>query len=278
MVKALDNALKPSVALLLGVAVVVGSVLLAAVPIPSYATQQTSPMALDPRIRTFTYRPNEIFRFTGHYRYQSVIEFDADEKINVVSLGDSLAWQIRPIGNRLFIKPIEPDADTNMTIITNRRVYNFELYAKEAKDLHDTSLVFLAKFVYPSEGSSSVMHFGQSSSYIPDIEGEPEKYNFNYTITGSENIAPIRIFDDKRFTYFQFREGNADIPAFFVVRKDGSEQLVNYRIAGDYVVVERTTSQFTLRNGDEVVCVYNESNPLKVTDEVKKSKKRFFFF
>jgi type IV secretion system protein VirB9 len=73
----------------------------------------------------------------------------------------------------------------------------------------------------------------------------------------------------ERFTYFKFKTKNAEVPAFFMVDSDGNEALVNYRVSGEYIVIERVTSQYTLRNGTDVVCVFNESMPL----EKKKKKK-----
>ncbi len=239
---------------------------------PSFALQEYRPLSVDKRIRTYTFNPNEIYSFTGHYGYQSSIEFSPEEKIGVVSLGDSLSWQVEPIGNRLFLKPVEPDATTNMTVITDKRVYNFELYAEEAEGIRDEDLVFNAQFYYPDYESAAVRSFASNATKMPDIEKEPQKYHFNYTLTGPENIAPMRIFDDGEFTYFQFRDKNAEIPAIFVVDSRGSESLINYRVLGDYIVVEQVSSQFTLRYGDDVVCVYNESRPLKIVKPEKKKK------
>src|SRR6185369_12735631 len=67
------------------------------------------PLATDSRLKTVIYSPNEIIKFTGYYRYQSNIEFSDGETIGTISLGDSVAWQVNPIGNRLFLKPIEQD-------------------------------------------------------------------------------------------------------------------------------------------------------------------------
>jgi type IV secretion system protein VirB9 len=225
----------------------------------AYALREPKPTAMDSRIRIMVYNPDDVFKFTGYYGYQASIQFAEEETIDTISMGDTLAWQVVPNGNRIFIKPMEPDATTNMTVITNRRLYHFELHADEAQDINDPDIVFAVRFIYPDEdGNGGVQHFAVSSA--PDLT-RPEKYNFNYTISGSEYIAPIKIFDDGEFTYFQFKNKNAEIPAFFLVDSDNREAMVNYRIIGDYVVLERVASQLTLRHGTDVVCVFNESLP-----------------
>lgn len=221
------------------------------------ALQEPRPIATDYRIRTVRFSPNEIFKFTGHYGYQSSIEFAQDETINTVSIGDSIAWLIDPAGNRLFIKPIEQDATTNMTVITDKRTYHFELHARETENIRDTSMVFVMRFAYPEEDYEAISIATYDT--IPDFEAEPEKYNFKYSIRGSENVSPIRIFDDANFTYMEFRDKNAEIPAIFHVDSLGNEELVNFRTRGDYIVVERVSPVMTLRRGGYIVCVYNES-------------------
>ncbi len=235
---------------------------------PVWALQSSRPIATDSRIRTVRYSPNEVYQFIGHYSYQSAIEFEAGETIQTVSVGDSTAWMVNPSGNRLFLKPIEQNALTNMTVITDKRSYLFELHAEETTDIRDKDMVFSYRFAYPQSDASAIDFSAQEA--FPDIEGEPEKFNFNYSIRGSSLIEPVRIFDDGEFTYFEFRDRNAEIPAFFHVGATGDEQLINFRKRGNYIVVERVSSRFTLRRGPDIICVYNEKMPMPVIPVVEK--------
>lgn len=225
------------------------------------ALQEPRPVATDDRIKTVRYNANEIYKFTGFYHYQSVIEFGEGEEIQTVSIGDSIAWQLTPQGNKLFIKPIEQDALTNMTVITSRGMYHFELHASETDSIRDKNLIFVLRFIYPDD-TGGLSNF--STGGVPDFT-DPETYqrlNFKYSVAGTEFNAPVRVFDDGEFTYFQFRNKNAEVPAFYYVDPDGSEGIINYRTKGDYIVIERVAPVFTLRNGPYVHCVFNENMPL----------------
>lgn len=226
----------------------------------AHALQEPKAIATDSRIRTVRYSPNEVYQFIGHYSYQSAIEFAEDEKVQTVSIGDSTAWMVNPSGNRLFLKPIEQNALTNMTVITDKHSYLFELHAEETKDIRDKEMIFVMRFIYPQSDASAV-DFAQFEP-MPDIERTPEKFNFNYTIRGSNLIEPIRIFDDGEFTFFEFKDKNAEIPAFFRVDSMGNEELINFRKRGNYIVVERVSSRYTLRRGPDILCVYNERMPM----------------
>ena len=232
------------------------------------ALQESIPISTDFRIREVPYDQNEVYKFIAHYRFQSSIEFEEGEDIQTISVGDSAAWQIVPTGNRIFVKPIDENPDTNMTVVTNRRIYYFELHGEIADDVAAKDMTFVMRFVYP--GQLTVQNF-DAADKVPnqDIAENPEKYNFNYSISGPARISPIRIFDDGEFTYFQFRDINADIPAFFKVDSEAREGIINFRTVGDYVVIERVTSMFTLRHGPDIVCVFNEASPLQLLPEVR---------
>jgi type IV secretion system protein VirB9 len=227
---------------------------------PAYALQQPRAIATDSRIRTLRFSENEVYQFIGHYGFTSSIEFAADETIKTVAIGDSVAWMVNPSGNRLFLKPIEQNALTNMTVLTDKHSYLFELHSEETKNIRDKDLVFNVRFVYPQNevSETGVSQFEE----FPEIDKHPEKFNLSYSVRGSSLIEPLRIFDDGEFTFFEFRDKNADIPAFFRVNADLQEELVNFRKRGDYVVVERVASRFTLRRGPDILCVYNEKMPL----------------
>ena len=210
------------------------------------------------KFRSYIYNPNDVYRYAGHYTYQGFVEFEEGETIGTISMGNPSLWLFETLGNRLFLKPVgEDNSETNMTIISSKRVYHFELMAKEARGINDKDLIFVAKFVYPDEKDKNLVSFPKIlPSDEPDMR-DLSIYNFNYQYTGEPAIAPIKIFDNGEFTYFQFAKKNAEIPAIFSVDSEGFESLINFRAAGSYIIVEKVAPQFTLRNGDQIVCVYN---------------------
>jgi type IV secretion system protein VirB9 len=223
------------------------------------ASQMPRFLGTEKKFRIYVYNPNDVYRYIGHYSYQGFIEFDTGETISTISMGDQSLWLFEHLGNRLFLKPVADNADTNMTVITSKRIYQFELTAKEAKGIDDKDLIFVVKFVYPDEKDKNILEFPKAQiSDEPDMR-DLSIYNFNYELTGEPSIAPVKVFDNGEFTYFQFPKKSSDLPAIFSVDSSGFESLVNFRAAGDYLIVERVSAQFTLRNGNDIVCVYNNS-------------------
>ena len=234
----------------------------------SYASQLPRFLGNEKKFRSYIFNPNDVYRYIGHYTYQAFIEFGPTETISTISMGDPSLWLFEHLGNRLFLKPVAKNADTNMTVITNEKVYHFELTAKIATSIDDPDLVFVIKFIYPDEADKNILQFkAKPKSDAPDMR-DLSRYNFNYEFTGEQTIAPVKVFDNGTFTYMQFSPANPEVPAIFSVDSSGFEELVNFRVAGDYIVVETVSAQFTLRNGADIVCVYN-NNRLKTGKPIK---------
>lgn len=232
----------------------------------AYAAKTPKSIITDERVKELAYDPNQVFEVTANYGYQTAIEFAPDEQIKVVVIGDSIAWQTQNFENSLFIKPVENNAATNLTIVTNgnngKRTYYFKLHSAAPTK----AMTFAVRFVYPNQnhavGMAGSTNAG-STHHANIIALDPLKLNFDYGVAGDKSTIPLsKVFDDGQFTYFLF-EHNAEIPSFYVVQNDGTEALVNNRRDGQYMVVERTGSLFTLRSGTAHLCVKNNVSAVK---------------
>ena len=224
----------------------------------SYSAQLPRFLGTEKKFRSYVFNPNELYRYFGHYTYQGFIEFEGGETISTISMGNPTLWLVETLDNRLFLKPVgEDNSETNMTVLTNKRIYHFELVAKEAKGLSDKDLIFVVKFSYPDDKDKNILEFAKAPpSDEPDLR-DLSIYNFNYQYTGEKNIAPTKVFDDGTFTYLEFANKNTEAPAIYSVDSEGYESVVNYRIAGKYMIVEKVAPQYTLRNGSDIICLYN---------------------
>ncbi len=264
----------------------VGILVVCFLPIPTFAQ---TPITTDSRIRTLVYNPNEVYELKFYYNYQSFIEFSDDEEIEMISIGEAFAWRLTPAAKRLFIRPLEIAAHTNMTIITNKRTYHFDIRSDEFNGKADEDLVYTVRFFYPQIGQPlpippqlSVPNIAAKAKSLPRglpgviktpmpsvkldtklpgiIERNPEEatLNFDYSLAGkADKITPLKVYDDGVETHFQFPDDNLLIPTISTVNSSGSENPVIYVVRDRYVVVPTVTRQFTLRLSDSLLCVYN---------------------
>jgi type IV secretion system protein VirB9 len=203
---------------------------------------------IDDRVKMLVYSANQVFKLVAYYGYQIDIQIADSEEIKTIAAGDSVGWQIVGAGQHIFIKPMASGARTNLSIVTNKRTYIFDLISRQPSVHGD--ITYLVRFRYPE---TDVM-----ASLVSSAAGKDgPNFNLDYKISGSKNLEPLHVFDDGQFTYFEF-DPHRELPAIFVVGADGKESLVNYRIEGPYVVVERLGDFYTCRSGKETATAIRE--------------------
>ena len=208
----------------------------------------------DNRIRSMNYNPNEIVRIVGKTGIQSTIEFAADERIENVAVGDSSKWQITP--NRraslLFVKPLAARSRTNMTVVTDRRTYMFDLVAG------GTTPIYALKFSYPNEKPSEAAKPAQQAAATPtsvQATMTAEKLHFDWNKKGSGKVLPTRIFDDGQSVYLAW-DKETPLPAILTQSEDRKEGPVNYRMSGEYIVISPIPANLVLRYGNRVATLW----------------------
>jgi type IV secretion system protein VirB9 len=222
----------------------------------------------DGRMKQIAYNRNDVFKVVGHYGYSTDIEFGTDESVQNIAIGDSLAWEVAPASNHLFVKPREDNAVTNMTVITNKRVYQFALDARRGGTPRDHAMYFQVRFTFPDEEAARKR--GEQEDLVARshalrmqsaLNTANLPANWNYYACGTRILRPTEVYDDGRFTFLRF-PGAQEIPAIFTINADGSESIVNGAMKGDQYVIQVTAPRFVLRRGNAVACVENRSfNP-----------------
>lgn len=222
-----------------------------------YAEDIHTPVTMDSRIKTFIYSENTIFRVVLNYNYQSYIEFNEDEIVKTIAIGDASAWKLTTDNNRLFIKPLERDIKTNLIVNTDKHSYIFDLVAvRVPHDAVDPELSYIIRFYYPDLKKQESKHSSKTTLFQPDLI-DKSKVNYSYITTGAREILPIEIFDDSKLTYFKF--ANKDlIPQIFTVDKSGNEHIVKMLGFNDYIIIKGVHKKLSLRYKNESVIVTSE--------------------
>jgi len=249
----------------------------------------------DSRMRVIAYNRMDVVKLSTFYGVSTHVEFGENEQIRDVAIGDDQAWSIVPRGNHLFIKPKATKADTNVTVVTDKHVYNFALVVqprsvKDASAWKDPNLVYGVTFRYPEQEAAKLaaeqaekakaiaekrrldqmkdkLAKATKDSVAAGHQGKPlDAQNYNYWMAGSTEISPTAARDDGRFTYLSF-SNNRDMPAVYSVDAFGMESLINTSVEGNTIIIHRVVPKLRLRKGNAVVCIRNDAfNPNGGTD------------
>lgn len=228
-----------------------------------------APALADARLVERRYDPSSVVRIEGRTKVQATIQFADNESIENVAIGDSAAWQVTPNkrANLLFVKPLEPTASTNMTVVTNKRTYLFDLVASpRARPL------YVLRFTYPDEpkdepetelaatngvpGSGSANLTEMTAATDPYAVVDPAQLNFAWAGKGDLALLPERTYDDGLATFLSWPSGQP-VPAILVKDAEGTEGPVNFTVRGDVIVVDGVPREIVLRSGDDAATLTN---------------------
>jgi len=226
----------------------------------------------DSRVRFVNYQPYNITKIVGSLRSSVQVEFAADEEIAHVALGNSVAWEVAPAGNILFLKPREKQPITNISIVTTRRdgstrSYQMELTVRHGPVEAGQNTYFYVKFRYPGDEAEARRLRAQSrareaqAKAADDVLALHEAHgprNWHYSAQGARWLEPQSVYDNGKITTFVF-VGNQEMPAIYMENSDGSESLVPKSVDGNLVMVHAISRKFILRRGKDVICVFNEA-------------------
>ncbi|MBP1884753.1 P-type conjugative transfer protein VirB9 [Sinorhizobium mexicanum] len=251
---------------------IIPTLLLAGIASVACALEIPRGASQDSRVRFVDYQPYNITRIVGSLRSSVQVEFAPDEEIAHVALGNSVAWEVAPAGNILFLKPRENQPVTNISVVTTRRdgstrSYQMELIVRDGSVEVGQNTYFYVKYRYPADEAerrreaAAARAFAAQAKEADDVLALHEAHgprNWRYSAQGAKALEPQTVYDNGKITTFAF-VGNQEIPAIYVENSDGSESLVPKSVDGNLVLVHAIGRKFILRSGGDVLCVFNEA-------------------
>lgn len=220
--------------------------------------------ASDARLVSHRYNPDEVVQIQGRAGVQASITFGKDESIENVALGDSSSWQVTPNkrANLLFVKPLTPRARTNMTVVTDRRTYFFDLVAGLG-----AAPLYVLRFTYADELSqgpetrhAAVGQSAQAARASNAVALDGAALNFAWRTRGKAKLLPARIYDNGDSTFISWPK-DAPIPAILIRNENGDEGPVNFTVRDDVVVVHSVPRLLVLRSGKDSATLERSAVP-----------------
>jgi type IV secretion system protein VirB9 len=192
------------------------------------------------------------------------IELQPGETVTDVASGDSERWMAIPASSgdpenptpHIAVKPQTAGISTNLTIYTTKHIYHLMLRSRPRHEMQEV------RFYYPEEllaAMSDAEKAAQAQKTDPPQDDtvtslkslDTGALNFSYSI-GGPKVAwrPVRAFDDGKHVYIQMpqRMESSEAPVLMVAANSGN-QMVNYRVKGDYYVVDKLFDEAVLVSG-----------------------------
>lgn len=209
----------------------------------------------------FSFAPGglyQVYAAVGRVTDIMLQEGESLSDIGAVAAGDTVRWVIGEASSgtgptrrtHILVKPTDPALKTNLVINTDRRTYHVEL--------RSTAATYMASvgWAYPQDEliavKARIEAANQRSATQVQVGIDPARLDFSYRLSGdTPPWRPVQVFDDGAKTYLLFPETIAqnELPPLFLLGEKNSAELVNYRVSGRYIIVDRLFAVAELRLG-----------------------------
>lgn len=194
------------------------------------------------------------------------VAFETGEDILSVQLGDTARWNISSAVVRngsqkkvhLFLKPLDINLDTNLIVVTNKRVYNMALKSTEDKYMPSVGFIYAKNTVPLPKPIPNKSRILKSIISSPDNQSTGiEMLDFNYELIGDAPWAPVRVYNNGKKTIIEMpgELENSDAPSLFLLKEAGGIftedkiAIVNYRILKNRYIVDGLFNKAVLFSG-----------------------------
>ncbi len=175
-----------------------------------------------------------------------------------VAAGDTVRWIIGDTESgsgatkrvHILVKPSRADLLTNLVINTDRRTYHLEMRSAERTYMASVSWSYAGDQLIALRRQNERAETAQPVAAGIDIDA----LNFRYAIEGDRPPwRPLRAYDDGRQVFIEFPRGiiQGEMPPLWVIGAQGGAELVNYRVRGNHMIVDRLFAAAELRLGGE---------------------------
>ena len=208
-------------------------------------------------IQVFPFTEGALYHLYTAPEEVSDLALQPGEKLVSIAAGDTVRWVV---GNttsgagaksqvHILVKPFASGLKTNLVITTDRRIYHLDL------DSTDKTYMAAVSWTYSEDQLFALKQQNAAAEAAAPIDNGVALGNlhFRYAITGDNPPwRPLRAFDDGSKVYIEFPEriDQGEAPPLFVVGANGGNALVNYRVRGNYYIVDQLFAAAELRLGE----------------------------
>ncbi len=240
--------------------------------VPALALDIPAPSSSDSRVRSVRYNEWDVVRVVGTIRTSVQVVFAQSEEIIDVASGDTVAWEIKPRGNILYLKAREENPPTNLQVATMRadgttRTYSFELIVRSGQITNNSKDVyFQIRFAYPRDDAEARRAVTAAQKVQAQEEAAKARLansvaasgtrNWKFLAAGATELQPSEVYDNGEMTVLTFAR-QTRLPAIYLVGTDGEERLANTTVRRNQIIVHDVAPELHLRLGAQVSAIYN---------------------
>ena len=234
------------------------------------------PTYTDGTAHVYTYNPWKQYEINTQVGYVTDIQLRKGEEVQKIATGDTIQWQVDTDTvagiSHVYVKPTVDKLRTNFIINTNQRSYRLIINSNDDGE-------YVVLWNYPVEDEQERLAQAEAERQA-EVEAtnllqsiNNTTYDTAYKIKSNKNVSnayiPTAVFSDGTKTYIELPKGIQDnMPTvyYFDEWQPKKLQLVNYRLKGNIMEIDKLANQFKL--------MYSQTSHLVITHESQKEMKK----
>ena len=201
----------------------------------------------------YPYQEGKIYTVTVGVEQVTDIMLEPGEALTSAPIsGDTTRWKVSVVESgglekkttHIVIRALEEGLSSNLILITDRRTYHISI---RSASWYQPAI----SWTYPLSEEKEFNAKQKGNESVAKLTISPENLDFDYEIEAEKQLSwkPTRVFNDGNKTYIQLPPKVTEAPALFVINDDGEPELTNYRVNGQYFIVDYVVKQAELRIG-----------------------------
>ncbi len=219
------------------------------------ALRQPGDASLVGALHEFPYERGALYAIQASPQRITDIALEPGEMLLSVSAGDTTRWIVADARSgagptsqaHVLVKPNAASLATNLVIMTDKRVYHAELKSVAGPAMAAISWRYPTDLILQNQAAP----IAAAPPPPPPPAFSPTTLNLRYRIDGDKvDWRPLAAFDDGQQVFVEMPEkiNMMEAPPLFVIGDQGPE-LVNYRVQGNFYVVDRLFTKAEMRIG-----------------------------
>ena len=224
-------------------------------------------------VRFLAHVPNQRVELVVRENMASVIEFSSFERIQNANIivGDRAYWRASVLKDKPYVVTVRGahgvvGTDTSLVIVGDSgHVYTFRLTSVNDRSTVLPDVYTQVKAKKPLRPMKKEVKKTEAqkpkdeSPFHRKVLVDPGQISFKYAMYGDREIAPERVWNDGRFTYFDYGKSiinQGEVRIAYLV--DNVETPFTRRLAADKQgrIVVNHVGDFSIRQGKKRVCVF----------------------
>ena len=225
------------------------------------ARQEPTPEGYLNSMQVYTFIPGALYQLYTAPENVTDIALQPGETLVAKAAGDTVRWVVGDTTSgtgetqqvHILVKPTKEGLHTNLVLTTDKRTYHLECHSTAGTYMAAVSWRYPQDEMHRLTQQAATQKARSAQVIAPVLDATALHFVYKLESKDPPRWMPLQVFDDGQKTYIQLPPtlATTEAPALFIKSREGTTQLVNYRVKANWYIVDRLFDEAELRVGEK---------------------------